>query len=107
MAIERDEQAGGEAETAGHRADPVVSENQRVIQSGGPLSGDPGAGGEAYGSGGHKGRGPAGPSGSRMGSSDATPSNEVAPRVHTSMDEDVRATEEKAARSAAPQPRGA
>ena len=105
MATERsgrdgDPSTGGDASNAGQRSDPVATENQRLAQAGGLRGGEPGAGGGAYGSGGHKGKGDAEPSGSRTESSKATPSNDVAPLVHTGMDDEVRATEEKAAKVA-------
>lgn len=98
MVEEHDE----DKEIAGQRADPVAAQNEDLAQAGGPIAGEPGRGGDAYASGGPKGRGAVEESGSRTGGSDAPIASDVAPRVHTAMDDDVRATEEKARKTAAP-----
>ncbi|RYC33323.1 hypothetical protein D3273_02290 [Lichenibacterium minor] len=92
----------GDAEIAGQRADPVAAQNEDLVQAGGPVAGEPAKGGDAYASGGQRGGGGAEPSGSRTDPSGPPASNAAAPRVHTAMDGDVRDTEEKARRTAAP-----
>ncbi len=92
----------GDAEIAGQRADPVAAQNEDLVQTGGPVAGEPARGGDAYASGGQKGPGAAAPSGNRAPDSDVPASNVIAPRVHTSMDDDLRDTEEKIRRTASP-----
>ena len=92
----------GEAEIAGQRADPVAAQNEDLVQAGGPMAGEPARRGDAYASGGQKGPGAAAPSGSRAGAADVPASNTVAPLVHTSMDEEVRETEEQMRKTASP-----
>ena len=92
----------GDAEIAGQRADPVAAQNEDLAQAGGPLAGEPAAGGDAFASGGQRGKGAAEPSGSRADPSGPPPSNGAAPRVHTAMDAEVRDTEEKARKTASP-----
>ena len=78
----------------------MADENDKAARAGGPLGGEPAAGGEAYGSGGHGGKGEAEPSGGPTAPSDVPASNSVAPPVRTGMDDDVRATDEKARKAA-------
>ena len=89
-------------EIAGQRADPVAAQNEDLAQGGGPVAGEPAKRGDAYASGGPKGKGGVETSGSRTAGSDAPIASDVAPRVHTAMDDDVRATEEKARKTASP-----
>ncbi|WP_237478058.1 hypothetical protein [Lichenibacterium dinghuense] len=89
-------------EIAGQRADPVAAQNEDLVQAGGPVAGEPARGGDAYASGGPKGKGGVAPSGSRTAGSDAPIASDVAPRVHTAMDEEVRDAEEKARKTASP-----
>ena len=91
----------GDADIAGQRADPVAARNEDLAQAGGPLAGEPAKGGDAFASGGQRGKGAAEPSGSRTDPSGPPASNAVAPRVHTAMDGEVRDAE-KARRTAAP-----
>ncbi len=80
--------------------DPLATENEALTQGGGPLAGEAGNGGAGFGSGDLK-KGNAKPSGTRA-KSDVPIASDVAPLVHTSMDDDVRAVEEKGHRSARP-----
>lgn len=91
-----DPSIGGDRTASGQMADPVATKGKAQAQAGGPLAGEPAAGGTGYASGGQNGPGGPDPSGRRTGSPDIPASNEVAPPVRTAMDDDVRATEEKA-----------
>ena len=82
------------------RADPVAAQSEDLAHAGGPLSGEPGAGGAGFGSG-RPQKGGSKPSGTRA-ESEAPISNDAAPIVHTAMDGDVRAVEEMAHRSTRP-----
>ena len=102
-----DPATGGSVPASGHTSDPVATENARLTHAGGPMAGEPGAAGAGFGSGGGTGPGGAEQSGRRTRPSDGPASNEVAPGVQTAMDDDVRVTEEKAARVAGPPGHGA
>lgn len=93
-----DADIGGDASASGQAADPVAVKGKAGVQAGGPLMGDPGALGSMYGSGAGEGTAEAKPSGTRADSSDAISSNDVAPLVHTSMDDVVREVEAKASK---------
>ena len=97
----------GDPEIAGQRADPVAAQNEDLAQAGGPIvggpsAGEPAKGGDAYAAGGQTGPGVAGPSGNRAPASDVPASNTVAPRVYTSMDDELRETEEQMRKTASP-----
>lgn len=80
--------------------DPLASRNEDLTNAGGPLAGKPGAGGTGFGAG-EPQKGHATPSGKRA-VSDAPIASDVAPIVHTSMDDEVRAVEAGAHRSTRP-----
>ena len=88
------------ADGAKKMLDPSAAQNENLADAGGPLGGEPGAGGAGFGSG-EPAAGGAKPSGNRA-KSDAPISSDVAPIVHTSMDDTVRDVEEKAHRSTRP-----
>lgn len=107
MATERPDQdgdpsIGGDAAASGQRSDPVATENQDLAQAGGPSAGEPAAVGSQYASRGQQDRREGRPSGERAEASGVPASNEVAPVVRASMDDDVRLTDEKARRIAGP-----
>ncbi len=81
-------------------ADPLASRNEDLAHAGGPIAGERDAAGAGFGSGKPQNDG-ATPSGNRAVSA-APIASDVAPLVHTSMDAEVRAVEEKARRSTRP-----
>lgn len=92
-----DASVDGDTSASGRTADPVATDGDAAVQAGGPFKGDPGRIGSLYASGGGVGRGEARPSGNRS-DSDAKPSSDVAPLVHTAMDDIVREVEAKASK---------
>lgn len=90
----------GDAMASKNRADPVAARSEDLTHAGGTLSGEPGAGGAGFGSGTPQ-KGSAKPSGDGA-KSEAPISNDVAPIVHTAMDGDVKAVEERAHRTTRP-----
>ena len=94
-----DDQDGG-ATASKKRADPVAARSEDLAQAGGPVAGEPGAGGAQFGSG-RMHEGGAEPSGNRA-DSNAPIASDVAPLVHTSMDDEVRTAEEKAHKNTNP-----
>lgn len=84
----------GDAVASKKRADPVAARSEDLAHAGGPVVGEPGAGGAQFGSGEPR-EGGAEPSGKRA-ESDAPIASDVAPLVHTSMDAEVRDAEKKA-----------
>ena len=92
-----DSSVDGDASATGPTADPVATDGEAAVQAGSLFDDGLGAAGSVYASGGGTGKGEARPSGSRSGS-DATSSNDVAPLVHTAMDDVVRDVEAKASK---------
>jgi hypothetical protein len=90
----------GDALASKKGADPVAARSEDLTHAGGPLAGEPGAGGAGFGSGVPR-KGGARPSGERA-ESDAPIASDVAPIVHTAMDGDLRAVEERAHRTTRP-----
>ena len=89
-----------EAETAGQRADPVATRNADLAHAGGLFTGEVEPGGAGFGSG-PTPKGTAKPSGTRA-KSDAPIASDVAPMVHTAMDDDLHAVEEQSHRTTRP-----
>lgn len=80
---------GGDATAAGQSADPIATRTKDLAGRGGPLAGEPAAGGSGLPSGDRSGAGRSGPGGPRPAAADVPASNEAAPPYRSAMDEDL------------------
>lgn len=84
-----DESIGGGAAAAGQSADPIATRTKDLAQRGGPLAGEPAAGGSGLPSGDRAGTGRSEPGGPRPEATGVPASNEAAPPYRSAMDDDL------------------